>query len=153
METILDKRYCSKENIEKYIEDLYQQITYNAVFGVLDKVVGIGNSGLHVSTKLANKLMLPHESVQIGFYGEQKTPLEKPIVVKNIDYEQNGKHILLVDDIIDTGKTTRTFVQYFGTYTALATLFWNPKIKPAPHFYSQIKPTEWIVFPWDNPTK
>jgi hypoxanthine phosphoribosyltransferase len=108
-------------------------------------IVGIENGGLHFSKPIAEALKLPHFSVGISYYAEgAETPSLFPILTnKGFTYSENG---LLVDDLIDRGKTITTFKAYFGPIDT-AVMFWGAGNKPT--YYWKKKPHGWIVFPWE----
>lgn len=112
-----------------------------------DRVIGIANSGLHISEPLAWLLNLPHASVRISHYnGTIKRA--KPIIEGSLEQPTNN---LIVDDMIDGGSTVRTFDEHFGLKgNALAVLWWNSESSVIPHFYLYKKPPEWLILPWDE---
>ena len=56
---------------------------------------------------------------------------------------------LVVDDIIDQGKTIGRLIAMLGDGFHVASLFYNPKAKYAPDFFVNPK-TGWMVFPWET---
>lgn len=65
-----------------------------------------------------------------------------------IDFTNVKEHsVLIVDDIVDTGKT----LDYFKDTQYIASLFYKPRASFIPNFYAQeCKDYEWIVFPWET---
>lgn len=110
-------------------------------------VVGIANGGLNISVPLAQKLDLPHHAIRISWYdghNQRKKPLIEGALI-----EDTGN--LIVDDLIDGGKTIHTFDQYFGLEgNAVAVLYWNVLSSVKPDYYVEIKPNSWLVFPWSK---
>jgi hypoxanthine phosphoribosyltransferase len=76
-------------------------------------------------------------------------------LVNNEDYfttlNSTGETVLVVDDIIDTSKTIKEWVLWFGkkekVYTA--TLFKHRKCAFKPNFYVE-KTDRWVVFPYEK---
>ena len=122
--------------IDEMIDNLVGQINKQ-----YDQVVGIANGGLYISRKIASALNLPHQSVRISFY-DHAVPI--------IEYNSGPiKNCLVVDDLIDGGKTVNKFEEIFGTENDVAVLFWNIKSRK-PNYYVQEKPDGvWITFPWE----
>lgn len=80
--------------------------------------------------------------------------LELPLLINIQRFKQDypNETLLVVDDIIDTGKTFERFleiakIQKFNY--KIATLFYKPHAKYEPDIF--IKQTlDWIVFPWEQ---
>jgi hypoxanthine phosphoribosyltransferase len=73
--------------------------------------------------------------------------LTQPITVDVFD-----KRILLVDDVVDTGKSAvlvkRHLSRQGAKETKLLTLYYKPWSVVKPDFYSK-ETSDWIVFPWE----
>lgn len=142
----MDKTYCTPSQIEDMTIELIRQLQEYQVKTIhkYQVVVGIKNGGLHISQPIAQALHLPHREVHISYY-------DNDTVIENIDFEENyWNYILLVDDIVDKGKTVRTFIEKWGhnSQVHIASLFWKPEGKPEPNFYVKIT-NFWITFPWE----
>lgn len=63
----------------------------------------------------------------------------------------DGKNVLIVDDIWDSGKTMEAVLNYLrGEEIKTATLCWKETANGRPDYYSRIvKENEWIVYPWE----
>lgn len=78
-------------------------------------VIGLQPRGIHVATRLKTELeaILKKEVVcgnlDITFYRDDFRRREKPLIpsVTNIDFDIEGKNIILVDDVLYTGRTIR----------------------------------------------
>lgn len=132
----------TSEQVTDMIGKLAVQIKISGLH--FNQVVGIERGGLHVSVPLAYFLELPHTSVYISHY-DGHTPRKVPLI-KGPLYPTTGN--LIVDDLIDDGKTIKTFDRVFGLGgNEVGVLFWKfGSIKP--RFYVAEKPVEWIYFPW-----
>jgi len=61
----------------------------------------------------------------------------------------NGKGLLVVDDLVDTGTTAR-FVKQLLPESHLATVYAKPAGKPlVDSFVTEVSQDTWIYFPWD----
>lgn len=139
----------SERQIKLYITKIYKQIIKDDI--KFTKVVGIENGGLHVSEPLAKRLGLPHCSIKISFYGDNKEPAETPVVdLHGVEFDKDD-YLLVCDDILDSGKTFKYWKDTFSLNHKVATLIWNPlgKYNVAPDYFARYKPLDsWIVFPW-----
>jgi hypoxanthine phosphoribosyltransferase len=84
------------------INDLVDQILMNNER--FTHVIGIANGGLNISIPVSKKLKLPHKSVTIRFYGNDKKPHDQ--LPKETDFVSlNGLgqncNVLFCDDLID----------------------------------------------------
>lgn len=72
----------------------------------VDLVVGIARGGIVPAYLVSSHLQKPLEFLWIHFRDEHHQPeLEKPRLEKPINFKWGGKHILLVDDRVNSGAT------------------------------------------------
>jgi|SRR5690606_10262315 len=79
-------------------------------------LIGLQPRGIHVVTRLKQELesILNREVVcgnlDITFYRDDFRRREKPLIpsVTNIDFDIEGKNIIIVDDVLFTGRTIRS---------------------------------------------
>ena len=63
---------------------------------------------------------------------------------------EGGKHILIVDDLVDTGKTARV-VRDILPKAHFATVYAKPMGRPlVDTFITEVSQDTWIFFPWDT---
>ncbi len=137
--------YLTQLDICDMIRDLTHQILDSKLR--FHQVVGIANGGLPVSRPLAAALGLPHTSVRISHY-DGSVLRDTPIIERALIHPARN---LVVDDLIDGGRTYNTYAEHYGFElgSAMAVLLWNPA-GPKPDFYVEEKPDAWIVFPWNE---
>ncbi len=117
----------------------------------IDLIVGVARGGLTIAHIASDFLMLPVASFTISSYKDLKQQK-----MSNVDYhvggDLKGKHILLIDDVSDTGKTFIRGIKYLVEMGAASITTASPFIKPwtkhMPDFYVK-QVDEWIVFPYD----
>jgi xanthine phosphoribosyltransferase len=64
--------------------------------------------------------------------------------------EGSGKGLLIVDDLVDTGKTAR-LVRDMLPNAHFATVYAKPKGRPmVDTFITEVSQDTWIFFPWDT---
>ncbi len=109
------------------------------------RIVSIANGGRYIGEQLARILDLPHESVRISRYTEDREKRETPIVEGELTQATGN---LVVDEIIDDGGTLDLFDQHFGLEgNTVAVLFHQAgKIRA---LYHELKPAEWLIMPWE----
>ena len=119
-----------------------------------DIVVGVARGGLVPARILTDLLETPElATIQISFYQDIAQPTLKPTLKQTLTALIEGKKVLLVDDIADTGgslKLAQTHLHQQGALeTKTATLYLKPQSITIPDFYEK-QTSAWVVFPWDT---
>ncbi len=71
-------------------------------------------------------------------------------VLKRVSDEQDGDGMLIVDDLVDTGKTAK-FVREMLPKAHFATVYAKPEGRPlVDSFITEVSQDTWIFFPWDT---
>ena len=77
----------------------------------------------------------------------------KPILTQPITIPVEGKRILILDDVADTGKTLKLVRDHLLDKGAgevkIATIYYKPWSIVRPDYYEK-KTRKWIVFPWER---
>jgi hypoxanthine phosphoribosyltransferase len=157
-----------KKEEPKLVSELrFEVATWNQIYGMLieladkirgsgfkpDIVMGISRGGWLPTRVLSDLLDNPHiASVGAGFYvGIAETNYE-PKVTQPISVSVLDKKILLVDDVVDTGKSASLIKAYLyreGAKEArILTLYYKPWSIVRPDYYGK-ETSDWIVFPWE----
>ncbi len=139
----------SWKQLHSTTHDLTEKIQEKGI--PLDLIVGIARGGLTIAHIASDFLKLPVASFTISSYKDFKQ-----LEISEIDYHVGGdlknKHILLIDDVSDTGKTFIRGEKYLVELGAASITTASPYIKPwtkhMPDFYVK-EVDEWIVFPYD----
>lgn len=137
------------ENEENYDAVKKVQISYSEFGQFMDNLVkllypikqqfvaihGLPRGGLSIAVHLSHHLELP--------------------LMMNVSQFQNefpnGK-LLVVDDIIDTGKTFERFLEIAemrNIHFETAVLYYKPHSEYTPNYYIK-ETTDWICFPWEK---
>jgi len=76
-------------------------------------LIGILNGSVFFLTELAQKLSIPTEIdfMQASSYGSSTESSGNVVVTKDLDRSLRGKHVLVVEDIIDTGRTLKVLTK------------------------------------------
>jgi uncharacterized protein len=142
----------SWDEIEKAIDSLANQIK-KADFEI-DYIIGIASGGIVPLGLLAKKLKIKNVLTLTArsYVGEKQGQLNVTYLPE-IDLE--GKKILLVDELVDSGQTLKEITQvilkkYKPNQLKTATLAINKQnCKFVPDFFA-IGSENWMVFPWEK---
>ena len=123
--------------------------------GPFDAIVCITRGGLVPAAIVARELNVRIiETVCIASYHDYKNQGEIK-VMKGIGPEitsmrGEGKGVLIVDDLVDTGKTARV-VRDILPAAHFATVYAKPMGRPlVDTFITEVSQDTWIYFPWDT---
>lgn len=120
----------------------------------VDIVVGVLRGGWVPARLLSDYLGVDAMgALEIKFYRGVGERGSIPVVVQPLVVPVQGKTVLVVDDVADTGKTlsiASSFISHYGprkVYTA--TLYVKPWSIVRPDYYYQ-ETDAWLIFPWDK---
>jgi xanthine phosphoribosyltransferase len=123
--------------------------------GPFHAVIAITRGGLVPAAIVARELNVRMiETVCVVSYREYKNQGDLS-VLKGIAPEvavlhANGKRVLIVDDLVDTGKTARV-VRDLLPDAHFATVYAKPMGRPlVDTFITEVSQDTWIYFPWDT---
>jgi len=116
-----------------------------------DRLIALATGGNTMSRSLRDYLGIPQLSnLHINFYTQIGETLQKPIITQPLSVSVAGEHLLLFDDINDTGHSLTSAVAYLKQAQAAsittATLFY----KSHSHFscdYKLRRCDAWIILP------
>jgi hypoxanthine phosphoribosyltransferase len=117
-------------------------------------IAGVSRGGWPPARVLSDLLGNPNvANVRAEFYvGVAETRLE-PAVTQPISVQVEGKRVLVVDEVADTGKSLRLVIDHLIEQKALevktATVYYKPWSIVKPDYYEK-KTSRWIVFPWER---
>lgn len=114
MITELEEIVVTAEEIEKRIEELGEEIS--AFYqGEEVTVVAIINGALFFVADLLRQLRLPVrlDCTRITSYHKDTRSLGDPEVLYSVTLELESRHVLIIDDILDTGKTLSKIFEMF----------------------------------------
>ncbi len=107
------KLIISREQIKKRIAELGKEITHD--FHQADLlIIGVLNGAFIFMADLVRKIDLPVQVdfIRVASYGTKSTPGSISFI-KDIELPCTGKTILLVEDIVDTGRTISFLKDHF----------------------------------------
>lgn len=118
-----------------------------------DLIVGILRGGYIVARILSDMIGTDNIGVvEVKFYKGIEERAERPIITQPLTVDVKGKNVLIVDDVVDSGRTLEIVTEQVRLRGAksvrTAVLFYKPKSIIKPDFYAQ-EVREWVVFPWE----
>lgn len=117
----------------------------------VDEIVAISRGGLTLGHLLADLLRIPISTITIQSYTNIKEQGELKIT-QELHTPIKGKHILLVDDVSDTGKTLKRALEYLRSFSpkdvTTLTMFFKPHSIYRPDYYAK-QTSKWILFPYE----
>lgn len=113
-------------------------------------VIAITRGGMVPAAVIARELDIHYvDTVCITTYNWQKQG--EPTILKNV--EGNGKGMLIIDDLVDTGRTAGV-VRNMLPEAHFATVYAKPAGKPLVDTYiTEVSQDTWILFPWDSESR
>lgn len=148
-----NQEFLSWEAFGSKLEDLLAGVRRIHEEKPVDRVVGISRGGLPIGVPLSHQLDLPFTPVEVKSYRDDRTQgslqLDTPAEV----LARCTGHVLLVDDLADSGKTSDFLMKQLQKITSpeisIATLYYKRTSIIRPHFFVE-ETDKWIVFPWET---
>lgn len=106
MDSILKEILVSEDDIKKRVVELGEMITKDYI----DKdlvVIGILKGAVIFMSELVKNIKLPitMDFMAVSSYGKSTVSTGEVRIIKDLDFSVEGKELLVVEDIIDTGLT------------------------------------------------
>ena len=126
----VDKVLISAEEIQDKIRELSKQITED-YRGKDLLLVGVLKGAFVFMSDLARGIQLPIEFdfMAVSSYGSATKSSGVVRILKDLDYEITDRHVLLVEDIIDSGLTISYLLRYLEARQPaslqICSLFWK----------------------------
>ena len=121
--------------------------------GPFEAIVCITRGGLVPAAIVARELDIRVvETVCIASYHDYKTQSDLKLlkgISESVAMFGEGKGVLLIDDLVDTGKTAK-MVRDMLPNAHFATVYAKPQGRPlVDTFITEVSQDTWIYFPWD----
>ncbi|MBU5486263.1 hypoxanthine phosphoribosyltransferase [Clostridium sp. MSJ-11] len=102
-----------EEQIRNKIREIGKQISKDYIGKDL-LLIGVLKGSVPFMADLIKEIDIPCsiDFMAVSSYGNSSTTSGVVRILKDLDFEIEGKHILIVEDIIDTGTTLRYLVDY-----------------------------------------
>ncbi|MEL6644586.1 MAG: xanthine phosphoribosyltransferase [Pseudomonadota bacterium] len=118
--------------------------------GAWKAVVAITRGGMAPAMIAARELDIRMvDTISVKSYNHQEQSEPKIIKTPDMDMVGDGTGILIIDDLVDTGKTLEV-VRAAMPKAHVATVYAKPKGRPmVDTFITEVSQDTWIFFPWD----
>lgn len=117
----------------------------------IDRIVAISRGGLTFGHLLSDFLRVPIATFTIQSYTDIQSQGELTIT-EPLSVPIKGHHILLVDDVSDSGKTLKRAITYLKSFKpkkiTTVTMFHKPRSSYRPDFFAK-ETNKWILFPYE----
>lgn len=107
--------YLSEEKLEKRVKELGEQIS-NDYEGRQPIFIGVLNGAYIFLSDLMRHVQIPCEVdfLKLSSYGDEKVSSGQVTSLKDIDADIKGRHVVLVEDIVDTGLSMKYLLKQLG---------------------------------------
>jgi len=120
-------------------------------------VIGLARGGLIPARLISDYLQVKDlYAVKTEHWGITASPDGTARITQKLPISVEGKRVLVVDDITDTGQSLSLAVDHINSYKPKelrsATLLHITHSKYVPHYFAEIVPEEkwtWFIFPWN----
>ena len=118
--------------------------------GEWSAVVAITRGGMVPAMIIARELDIRVvETISVKSYDHQSQSAAKILKAPNKDLMGNGKGVLIIDDLVDSGRTLEIVKELYPE-AHYATVYAKPKGRPmVDSFITEVSQDTWIFFPWD----
>jgi hypoxanthine phosphoribosyltransferase len=107
----------STERLNACVDELASRINHDYE-GKSIVMIGILKGAFIFMADLARRISLPLvlDFVRLASYGDGTQTCGKVQITKDIEVSIKGRHVIVVEDIVDTGTTMKWFLDYLGTH-------------------------------------
>lgn len=118
-----------------------------------DCLIGVSRGGLVLARIMSDLLDIQNvHIVKCEYYSDLGKTTRKPMITQGVPGDIRNKHVLIVDDVADTGESLIEIKRYLVSKKPksmkVATLYIKPWSKVLPDF-NVGRTNSWIVFPWE----
>ncbi len=113
---VIERVLVSKAQLDKQVEELGARISRDYEGQEL-VIIGVLKGGFIFLADLARKITIPVDLdfMSVSSYGNSSKSSGVVKIIKDVDTNITGKHVLIVEDIIDTGLTLNHLVELLKT--------------------------------------
>lgn len=118
-----------------------------------DAVVAIAKGGYIPARIVSDLLGIENIGViTVKFYKKAGVKMAKPIIIHPLTIRVDGMRVLIVDDVVDSGRTMQLVVEevmrHGASMVKTLALYVKPWSTFKPDYYIR-ETTKWVVFPWE----
>ncbi len=116
-----------------------------------DVIVGIARGGRIPARILCDLLQCDTlGTMRVRFYADVGKFMDKPVIEQDLNVDVKGKRVLLVDELVDTGKSLKVAIERVKEYEPkelkVATYHIKPRTEIIPDFYVTVTDKR-VVYP------
>lgn len=123
MESDIARIIVSSDAIERRLNELGRAISshYRGIGAEEITIICITNGSIIFGADLLRKIDIYArlDCVRVSSYQNEDNPVTEPEIIDQVRLDLTGRHVLLVDDILDTGKTLEKLVMILQTLEPL----------------------------------
>lgn len=144
----LDGVLVTREEIQKKVKELAAQITED-YRGKKLILIGVLKGGFVFMADLVREIKIPVEMdfIAVSSYGSSTKTCGVVRLLKDIDVPLNDKHVIIVEDIIDTGLTLTYLKEMFSSRNPLSLKICSAFDKPSRRLVDLKAEYQGIVIP------
>ena len=119
-----------------------------------DIIVGVTRGGWIPARVLSDLLEISNlATVGVEFYLDVAKTRKEPVLTQNVSASVTDKKALLVDDVVDSGKSLRLakkhILQQGALEVRITTIYCKSFSVTKPDYYEK-ETSRWVVFPWET---
>ncbi len=137
------KVYLSWDQVSEGVKTMYfRTVTPGSGFR---RIIAVARGGLIPAVMLAHQLGIRRvETIRVYARNNDQSALQIPVVM-GFPPERNEPRTIIVEDIVDTGRTLKVLNDHYPEYPVLALVSRRPEVMGA----IAVDPQAWVVFPWE----
>src|SRR5712692_2824406 len=117
-------------------------------------IVGVSRGGWPPARVMSDLLENPNlANMKVEVYTNIGVTAQRPKITQPVTSEVEGKRVLVVDDVADSGHSLRATVKHLARKGAreirVCTLYLKPKSIFKPNHYARTT-SKWVIFPWER---
>lgn len=116
-----------------------------------DRIVALAKGGLTFSRSLVDYLSIEAlSSIQIEFYTDIGTTAKTPVITQSLPVSIRDEHVLIFDDILDTGETmklAKEYLHYHGAASITTAVLIEKPWSTVSVDFSARQSEAWVIFP------
>jgi hypoxanthine phosphoribosyltransferase len=153
MEEMISKVLIDRDSLQKRVAELGRQIT-NDYLGKKLLVIGIFKGAVPFLADLIREIKIPlqYDFMAVSSYGSSAVSSGAVRILKDLDTSVEDRHIIIVEDIVDTGLTLKYLKENLARRHPLSlkivTLLDKPerrKVDVNPDYNGFVIPNEFVV--------
>ncbi|CAH9113267.1 unnamed protein product [Cuscuta epithymum] len=116
MDDHIERVLWTEHQIADRVSSLASEIThqFSSAAAAAPVFVGVANGAFIFLADLVRKINLPItvDSIRVSSYGSGSVSSGKPSIYSDLKIDVQGKHVVLVEDIVDTGHTLSCLIDH-----------------------------------------